>query len=76
MFRLLGLHPGPDVTALAAASLAATAPQRANLLLRELTRAHLLAEHAPGRFASTTCYAPMPASRPAAATVRRSATPH
>jgi hypothetical protein len=51
MFRLLGLHPGPDVTALAAASLAATAPQRANLLLRELTRAHLLAEHAPGRFA-------------------------
>lgn len=51
LFRLLGLHPGADVTALAAASLAATAPERANLLLRELTRVHLLAEHTPGRFA-------------------------
>jgi DNA-binding SARP family transcriptional activator/Tfp pilus assembly protein PilF len=51
LFRLLGLHPGPDVTPLAAASLAAIAPERANLLLRELAHAHLLAEHTPGRFA-------------------------
>jgi DNA-binding SARP family transcriptional activator/Tfp pilus assembly protein PilF/DNA-binding XRE family transcriptional regulator len=51
LFRLLGLHPGPDVSALAAASLAAIAPQRANQLLRGLARAHLLAEHTPGRFA-------------------------
>ncbi len=51
MFRLLGIHPGPDITADAAASLAAVSPGHARRLLRELARAHLLTEHAPGRFA-------------------------
>ena len=48
MFRLLGLHPGPDIALCAAASLAAVPPLA---LLAELTRAHLLAEHVPGRYA-------------------------
>ena len=51
MFRLLGLHPGPDITAPAAASLAALTLGQAGGLLRELTRCHLLAEPAPGRYA-------------------------
>jgi tetratricopeptide (TPR) repeat protein len=53
LFRLLGLHPGPDLTAAAAASLAAIPLDRAQRLLRELARAHLLAEpeHIPGRYA-------------------------
>jgi DNA-binding SARP family transcriptional activator len=51
MFRLLGLHPGPDITVPAAASLAAIAPADARRLLRELARAHLIAEHVPGRYA-------------------------
>jgi DNA-binding SARP family transcriptional activator len=51
MFRLLGLHPGPDVTAAAAASLAAVPLGQARGLLRELTRYHLLAEPDPGRYA-------------------------
>jgi hypothetical protein len=51
LFRLLSLHPGPDVALPAAASLAAIAPHQARALLGELTRAHLLAEHVPGRYA-------------------------
>jgi DNA-binding SARP family transcriptional activator len=51
LFRLLGLHPGPDFSVEAAASLAATAPATARSLLAELTRAHLVAEHVPGRYA-------------------------
>ncbi|HTW04147.1 MAG TPA: BTAD domain-containing putative transcriptional regulator [Streptosporangiaceae bacterium] len=51
MFRLLALHPGPDVGIPAAASLAAVGPSQATGLLRMLTRAALLTEHAPGRFA-------------------------
>jgi DNA-binding SARP family transcriptional activator len=51
LFRLLGLSPGPDIAVAAAVSLAAIAPARARALLRELTRAHLLAEHVPGRYA-------------------------
>ena len=50
MFQLLGLHPGPDTTAPAAASLAGLDPGHARRLLRELTHAHLLTEHAPGRY--------------------------
>jgi tetratricopeptide (TPR) repeat protein len=49
MFRLLGLHPGPDITVAAAASLAGLAPAQTQRLLRELTRCHLLAEDTPGR---------------------------
>jgi hypothetical protein len=51
MFRLLGLHPGPDIALYAAASLAAVPPGPVRALLTELTSAHLLAEHAPGRYA-------------------------
>jgi tetratricopeptide (TPR) repeat protein len=50
-FRLLGLHPGPDISAAAAASLAGIPPAQARPLLAECARAHLVKEHAPGRFA-------------------------
>jgi DNA-binding SARP family transcriptional activator len=51
MFRLLGIHPGPDITAPAAASLAGLGLPEARRLLRELARGHLIAESRPGRFA-------------------------
>jgi len=51
MFRLLGLHPGPDISAAAAASLAGVPPAAARAALRGLTRASLLTEVAPGRYA-------------------------
>jgi DNA-binding SARP family transcriptional activator/Tfp pilus assembly protein PilF len=51
LFRLLGLHPGPDVTVAAAAVLADVSVRRLRELLNELTRAHLVAEQAAGRFA-------------------------
>jgi DNA-binding SARP family transcriptional activator len=51
MFRMLGVHRGPDISAGAAASLAGVAPPLARQALAELTRAHLLTEHVPGRFA-------------------------
>jgi DNA-binding SARP family transcriptional activator/tetratricopeptide (TPR) repeat protein len=51
MFRLLGIHPGPDITAPAAASLAATTEADARRLLHGLARAHLITEHVPGRYA-------------------------
>ena len=50
LFRLLGLHPGPDISAAAAASLAALPLDEGRRRLGELTRAHLLAEHPGGRF--------------------------
>jgi tetratricopeptide (TPR) repeat protein len=51
LLRLLGLHPGPDVTAPAAAALAGTTVRRAQLLLGELSRVHLIGERVPGRYA-------------------------
>jgi len=51
MFRLLGIHPGPDITVPAAASLAAIAEAGARRLLGGLARAHLIAEQVPGRYA-------------------------
>jgi DNA-binding SARP family transcriptional activator/tetratricopeptide (TPR) repeat protein len=51
MFRLLGLHPGPDISIPAAASLAGGRQPQARALLQELARAHLIAEHVPGRYA-------------------------
>ncbi len=51
LFRLLGVHPGPDTGATAAASLAAMPAAQAHAALRELSRAHLAEEHRPGRFA-------------------------
>jgi tetratricopeptide (TPR) repeat protein/transcriptional regulator with XRE-family HTH domain len=51
MFRLLGIHPGPDISVAAAASLAGRAQPQARARLDELARAHLFAEHLPGRYA-------------------------
>ncbi len=51
LFRLLGLHPGPDFTAPAAAALAGLDVRRARLLLSELAGVHLVSEHIPGRYA-------------------------
>jgi tetratricopeptide (TPR) repeat protein len=50
LFRLLGLHPGPDVSAAAAASLAGLPPARVQPLLVELARTHLIKEHTVGRY--------------------------
>lgn len=50
-FRLLGLAPGPDISAAAAAALVGTVEAQVEPLLRQLTNAHLLEEHAPRRFA-------------------------
>ena len=50
LFRLLGLHPGPDVSAPAAASLTAEPLAGTRRSLAELARAGLLTEHAPGRY--------------------------
>ncbi|MEJ2852022.1 MULTISPECIES: ATP-binding protein [unclassified Saccharothrix] len=50
LFRLLSLHPGPDIGEDAAASLAGRHPIRP--LLTTLIRFSLLTEHAPGRFRS------------------------
>jgi DNA-binding SARP family transcriptional activator/tetratricopeptide (TPR) repeat protein len=50
LFALLGLHPGPDISVRAAASLAAIPPRQAEALLAELAGAHLLSEHSPGRY--------------------------
>jgi tetratricopeptide (TPR) repeat protein/transcriptional regulator with XRE-family HTH domain len=50
MFRLLGLHPGPDVSTAAAASLAGRPLAETRRLLTELVRANLLTEHVPDRY--------------------------
>ncbi len=49
-FRLLSLHPGPDISAAATASLIAVSPPQARAALAELVRASLLTEDAAGRF--------------------------
>ena len=51
LFRLLSLAPGPDITAPAAASLAALPLRQARRLLADLATAHLLTEHVPRRYA-------------------------
>ncbi|GAB3424403.1 hypothetical protein GCM10027569_58990 [Flindersiella endophytica] len=50
LFRLCGLHPGPDASATAIASLAAISVRKSRTLLNELTRAHLVAERVRGRY--------------------------
>ena len=51
MFRLLGAHPGPDISLAAAASMSGTSRSQARQMLAELTAASLLSEHQPGRYA-------------------------
>jgi DNA-binding SARP family transcriptional activator/tetratricopeptide (TPR) repeat protein len=52
LFRLIGLHCGPDVSAAAVASLAGIPPDQVRPALAELIRAHLLEERVPGRYAT------------------------
>jgi hypothetical protein len=49
-FRLLGLHPGPDLTVAAAASLTGMPVADTRRALAELAGTSLLTEHAPGRY--------------------------
>lgn len=49
-FRLIGLHPGPDLDARAAAALLGTDPDQAGALLDRLTRAHLSEPTGLGRY--------------------------
>ncbi|HEU4425478.1 MAG TPA: tetratricopeptide repeat protein [Pilimelia sp.] len=51
LFRLLGLHPGTDIATATVASLAAVPVTRVRPMLSDLTRAHLVTEDSPGRFA-------------------------
>jgi DNA-binding SARP family transcriptional activator len=50
MFRLLSLHPGADITAPAAVSMTGADETAGRRALRELSRAHVLSEHLPGRY--------------------------
>ncbi|MGW1058258.1 ATP-binding protein [Micromonospora rubida] len=50
LFRLLGLHPGPDVSTPAAAALAGVPATQLRQPLDALVTAHLLEQHAPGRY--------------------------
>jgi hypothetical protein len=50
LFRLLGFHPGPDITIPAAASLAGRPRAETRRLLTELTWANLITEYVPGRY--------------------------
>lgn len=49
-YRLLGLHPGPDWTPEATASLVAEPIDRARSMLAELVEANLVSEHRPNRY--------------------------
>jgi len=50
LFRLLGLHPGPDFTPGEAAALAGTEDEAAGLVLDRLAGAHLVTEDAAGEY--------------------------
>jgi DNA-binding SARP family transcriptional activator len=50
MFRLLGVHPAPDISLSAAASLAGVPRAEAAAALRELVRTHMVAEPVHGRY--------------------------
>ena len=50
MFRLLGLHPGPDLDRYAAAALTGTTVEQAGRAFGTLTRAHLTQLARPGRY--------------------------
>ncbi|MBO8196592.1 tetratricopeptide repeat protein, partial [Streptomyces oryzae] len=51
LFQLLAAHPGPDISAPAVAALAGLTLRETRGPLGELTHAHLLTEHFPGRYA-------------------------
>ena len=74
LFRRLGLVPGPDFDAYAAAALDGTSLDDARRLLEELDDQHLIAEPRPAVTGCTTCSASTPAPWPPP-TTRRIATP-
>ncbi|MFB6520687.1 BTAD domain-containing putative transcriptional regulator [Streptomyces sp. NPDC056401] len=51
LFRLLAVHPGPGITAAAAASLSGRDQPQVIELLDEITQAHLIVQDADGRYA-------------------------
>jgi tetratricopeptide (TPR) repeat protein len=51
LFWQLGLHPGPDSSLAAAASLAGLPSARVRATIAELSSTHLITEHRPGRYA-------------------------
>jgi len=51
LFRLLGVHPGPNISEAAAASVAGVPLPQVRPLLAELATAHLIVENAPDRYA-------------------------
>jgi DNA-binding SARP family transcriptional activator/tetratricopeptide (TPR) repeat protein len=76
MFRLLGLVPGADITAPAAAAMAGLPPAAAERALDRLAAAHLVQEHQPGRYACHDLlrwYAAVRAEEEDAEPVRRAA---
>ncbi|MCF0096818.1 tetratricopeptide repeat protein [Micromonospora sp. MH99] len=76
LFRLFGCHPGPDIGVAAAASLAGLPREQVPRLLTELAHAHLVSEHAPGRFGAhdlLRAYAAEQAERREPAEARRAA---
>ena len=50
LFRLLALHPGPDLTLPAVASLSGLAAREARAVFGELVRSRLVTERRPGRY--------------------------
>ncbi|HVV21029.1 MAG TPA: BTAD domain-containing putative transcriptional regulator [Pseudonocardiaceae bacterium] len=50
LFRLLAVHPGPDIAEPAVAGLAGLPVERVRPLLDELVRGCLLTQHTPGRY--------------------------
>jgi tetratricopeptide (TPR) repeat protein len=50
LFRMFGVHCGPEITAPAAAALLGVDVRRVDVLLAELADAHLIVEQAEGRF--------------------------
>jgi DNA-binding SARP family transcriptional activator len=77
LFRFLGLHPGPEITAPAASALAGVPPVQATALLDELAAMNLLTETGePGRYTMHSLLRAfaaelIAAADPAAAAVRR-----
>jgi tetratricopeptide (TPR) repeat protein len=50
VFRLLGLHPGPDIGLHTAEAMVAMSPRRTRQHLAIIVRAHLMEQHMPDRF--------------------------
>ncbi len=64
-FRLLGLHPGPDLDPYAAAALTHTGVEQAQQLLDLLARAHLVQPVGAGRYGMHRCRLPAAGPLPA-----------